>query len=49
MVLTPIDLLNGSDFADKLKELSIGIRTEKVELVHIEESMVRHRVIGVKV
>jgi restriction system protein len=34
----PIDLLNGSDFADKLKELSIGIRTEKVELVHIEEA-----------
>jgi restriction system protein len=34
----PIDLLNGGDFADKLKELSIGIRTEKVELVHIEEA-----------
>jgi len=34
----PIDLLNGEDFAEKLKELSIGIRTEKVELVHVEES-----------
>jgi restriction system protein len=33
----PIDLLNGEDFAEKLKELSIGIRTEKVELVHVEE------------
>jgi restriction system protein len=33
----PIDLLDGGDFADKLKELGIGIRTEKVELVHIEE------------
>jgi restriction system protein len=33
----PIDLLDGSYFADKLKELSIGIRTEKVELVHVEE------------
>ena len=34
----PIDLLNGEDFAEKLKDLSIGIRTEKVELVHVEES-----------
>jgi restriction system protein len=34
----PIDLLNGEDFAEKLKELSIGIRTEKVELVHVEEA-----------
>ena len=34
----PIDLLNGEDFADKLKKLSIGIRTEKVELVHVEEA-----------
>lgn len=34
----PIDLLNGQDFAEKLKELSIGIRTEKVELVHVDEA-----------
>ncbi len=34
----PIDLLNGEDFAEKLKELSIGIRTERVELVHVEET-----------
>ncbi len=33
----PIDLLDGGEFAEKLKELSIGVRTEKVELVHIEE------------
>ena len=33
----PIDLLDGSDLAEKLKELSIGIRTEKVELVHVED------------
>jgi restriction system protein len=34
----PIDLLDGSDLADKLKELGIGIRTEKVELVHVEDA-----------
>jgi len=34
----PIDLLDGGDFAEKLKDLSIGIRTEKVELVHVEEA-----------
>ncbi len=33
----PIDLLDGSDLAEKLKELSIGIRTEKIELVHVED------------
>jgi len=33
----PIDLLDGGDFAEKLRELNIGIRTEKVELVHLEE------------
>jgi restriction system protein len=33
----PIDLLDGGDFADKLKELAIGVRTERVELVHVEE------------
>ena len=34
----PIDLLDGGEFAEKLKELSIGVRTERVELVHIEET-----------
>lgn len=33
----PIDLLDGSEFADKLRELNIGVRTENVEVVHIEE------------
>ena len=33
----PIDLLDGVEFAAKLKELSIGIRTERIELVHIDE------------
>jgi len=32
----PIDLLDGSEFADKLKELNIGVRTEKIEMVHVE-------------
>jgi restriction system protein len=31
-----IDLLDGNEFADKLKELNIGVRTEKVEVVRIE-------------
>lgn len=33
----PIDLLDGNEFADKLKELSIGVRTESIEAVRIEE------------
>ncbi len=33
----PIDLLDGSEFADKLKDLNIGVRTENIEVVHIEE------------
>lgn len=33
-----IDLLDGGEFAGKLKELSLGIRTEKVEVVYIEEA-----------
>jgi restriction system protein len=33
----PIDLLDGSEFADKLKALGIGVRTEKIESVHVEE------------
>lgn len=33
----PIDLLDGSDFADKLKELNIGVRTENIEVVRVEE------------
>jgi restriction system protein len=33
----PIDLLDGNEFAHKLKELNIGVRTEKIEVVRIEE------------
>jgi len=33
----PIDLLDGSDVADKLRELSLGVRTENIEVVRIEE------------
>lgn len=33
----PIDLLDGGDFANKLKELSIGVRTERVELVQLDD------------
>ena len=33
----PIDLMNGDEFADKLKELSLGVKTEKVEVVRVED------------
>jgi restriction system protein len=33
----PIDLLDGNEFADKLKELKLGVRTESVEVVSIED------------
>jgi|SRR5271157_1958769 len=33
----PIDLLDGNDFADKLKELKLGVRTENTEVVTIED------------
>jgi restriction system protein len=33
----PIDLLDGNEFADKLKQLNIGVRTENIEVVHIDE------------
>jgi restriction system protein len=32
----PIDLLNGDEFADKLKDLRMGVRTENIEVVRIE-------------
>lgn len=34
----PIDLVDGDQLADKLKELALGVRTEKVERVSVEES-----------
>ena len=33
----PIDLVDGDQLADKLKELSLGIKTETVERVKVEE------------
>jgi restriction system protein len=32
----PIDLMDGDELADKLKELELGIRTEMVETVHVD-------------
>lgn len=37
----PIDLINGNDLADKLKELKLGIKTELVEHVTVEEEWYR--------
>ena len=34
----PIDLVDGDQLADKLKELSLGIKTELVEKVSIDEN-----------
>ena len=34
---TPIDLMDGEQLADKLKELKLGIKTEMVESVDIAE------------
>jgi restriction system protein len=33
----PIDLVDGDQLADKLKELSLGIKTETIEIVKIDE------------
>jgi restriction endonuclease Mrr len=33
----PIDLLDGGDVADKLRELSLGVRIENIEVIRIEE------------
>jgi restriction system protein len=33
----PIDLVDGDQLADKLKELSLGVKTETVERVKIDE------------
>lgn len=32
----PIDLMDGDQLADKLKELCLGIKTEMVESVHVD-------------
>jgi len=33
----PVDLLDGEQLADKLKELGLGVKTEMVENVNVEE------------
>ena len=35
---SPIDLINGDTFAEKLKELSLGVRKEMIEVVDVEET-----------
>jgi restriction system protein len=34
----PIDLLDGNELADKLKELRLGVRIEHIEKIHIEDA-----------
>ena len=34
----PIDLLDGNDFAEKLKELGVGVSTKTVELYTVDET-----------
>ena len=34
----PIDLVDGDELAEKLKEFSLGIRTELVERVSVDQS-----------
>lgn len=33
---TPIDLIDGDQFADKMKELGLGVKTELVEKVTVD-------------
>ena len=35
--VTPIDLIDGNSLAEKLKELELGVKTEMVEEVSIDE------------
>jgi restriction system protein len=34
----PIDLVDGSELADKLRDLSLGVRKEVLEVVKVDES-----------
>jgi restriction system protein len=34
----PIDLVDGGELADKLKEFSLGVRRETVEVVKVDEA-----------
>ena len=33
----PIDLLDGDDFSEKLRELGMGVKTEKIEVIRIQD------------
>ena len=37
----PLDLIDGDQLADKLKELSLGINTKLVEQVHVDDNWFR--------
>jgi restriction system protein len=39
---TPIDLMDGDQLADKLKDLRLGIKTEMVESVEIDPDWFRN-------
>lgn len=39
---TPIDLIDGNELAEKLKELKIGIKVEMVEKINIESEWFRN-------
>ncbi|MFQ5572303.1 MAG: restriction endonuclease, partial [Rhodothermales bacterium] len=38
----PIDLVDGDQLADKLKELSLGVKTKVVEKISVDEDWFRH-------
>jgi restriction system protein len=33
----PIDLVDGNELSDKLKELDLGVRKETIEIVRVDE------------
>lgn len=35
---TPVDLINGGQLVDKLKDLNLGVETRKVEIVEVNTS-----------
>jgi len=39
---TPIDLMNGEELAEKLKELRLGIKTQMIESVEVDEEWFRN-------
>jgi len=39
---TPIDLMDGDQLADKLKELNLGVKTELVESVEVDQEWLKN-------